>query len=102
MYKTNLLVFVIVIILFVSCTKEQFILNTEITIGDYSNMHVYHLDKELISDYNQLEVLNIDIDNDNINDIKLIHVFEKTDPFSVASLININCLHEKIMFLGYK
>ncbi len=103
--KTIGLLNILLIFLAISCEKDkkdQHAIAGEIVIGDYSNMIVSSYDTILSQNYYTNMELDLDIDKDGVNDIRLVRGFwgglpsTGWNPYSV-----IKSLHNDALILGH-
>lgn len=100
-----LLIFLIFVT--ISCEKEfddenGKSISNEIHFGDYTKMIVKHYDTILNSEYPGKESIDLDIDNDNNNDIRLISETWGSPGYGYNPRSIIWCLHENVLLNGYQ
>ena len=63
---------IVLLIFLISCERDNYLTKSEINFGDYSNMIDTYYDTILVGGYHNSQNLDIDINNDNIYNIRLI------------------------------
>lgn len=85
----------------ISCEREKYYKNSDITIGNYSNMIVTSYDTILVGGYHYEQYLDIDIDNDGENDIRLISEVWGSPGLGQNPCSKIWSLNDNVRLNGY-
>ncbi len=92
---------IIITVFLISCEKDNIIRKSDITFGDYTNMIVTNHDTILVGGYHDTQKLDIDIDNDNVKDIRLISEIWGSPGLGQNPCSKIWSLHDKMLINGY-
>lgn len=101
MKKVGLIYFIIFISIY-ACKKENIELNCSdfVQIGNYEGMIKNNYDTLLIGGYNSVKFIDLDINNDSINDFRLISEIWGSRGMGQHPQVSIICLHENCLIKG--
>jgi len=103
--KKNLPVCILVLLILASaCKKDKFITepNSQVMIGNYSNMRLITYDKTIQGFYHQPSaVFEIDLDNDFMPDIQFSCTTDGSPGLGMLSSSRINCLNPAVQLYGH-
>lgn len=96
-------ILILTILSLMSCDKDddEFVITKEVVFGNYVNMMVNYYDTILIGGYNNSQNLDIDINNDNIYDIRIISNIWGSPGLGQNPCSKIWSLNNNIEILGY-